>query len=80
MAGFFEPKIVLDPFSLLFVSRIGVLKRVYCPFYVKCRNPVDSYILEQQVVVDMVKTEVLIGITYIIKGKSYHHSHFEILS
>jgi hypothetical protein len=76
----FEPKIVLDPFSILFVGEQGILKRVYCPFYVRCRSPVDSYILEQQVVVDMVKTEWRYGITYIIRGKAYHHSYFEIVS
>jgi hypothetical protein len=80
MLDSFEPKIVLDPFSLLFVSKNGILKRVYCPFYVRCRSPVDSLILEQQVLVDMVKTDWRYGITYIIKGKTYHHSHFEIVS
>ena len=80
MLDSFEPKIVLDPFSVLFVSKKGVLKRVHCPFYVRCRSPIDFYILEQQVLVDMVKTEWRYGISYIIKGKPYHHSHFEIVS
>jgi hypothetical protein len=80
MSERFEPKIVLDPFSLLFVSKKGVLKRVYCPFFVRCRSPVDSYIKEQQALVDMVKVELNQGIIYVIKGKSYHHSHFEIIN
>lgn len=79
MGEFYEPKTVLDPFSLLLVSKTGLLKRVFCPFFVRCRSPVDFYILEQQAVVDMVKTELRFGITYVIRGKSYHHSYFEIL-
>jgi len=76
----FELKIVLDPFSILFVGKSGILKRVHCPFYVRCRSPVDSYILNQQLIVDMVSTDRWEGIKYIIKGKSYHHSLFEILN
>ncbi len=76
----FQLKIVLDPFSLLFVNRTGVLKRIYCPFLVKCRFETENIKFGQTLAVDMVKTDLRQGITYVIKGKSYYHRYFEILA
>jgi len=76
-----KPFKVVDPFSILFVDRSGKPRRAYCPFFVRCGSPVDRYILNQMVAVEMVKSngkESLIE--FLISGRSYQHHFFEIVS
>ncbi|RYU91801.1 hypothetical protein [Emticicia agri] len=75
----FEPKIVIDPFSLLVVNARGELRRIYCPFLVKCIVPIDNLVVNQIYSVDMVRTELKEHIYFSLKGKSYLHLRFEIL-
>ena len=75
----FKAKLVIDPFSMLIVSQQGVLKRVFCPFWVRCRSPTETISINQRMLVDMVKSDSYKRIQYVIKGKVYNHSLFEIL-
>lgn len=75
----YEPKIVIDPFSLLVVNPKGELKRIYCPFLVRCIIPIDKLIINQIYTVDMVKSEITEYIFFSLRGKSYLHTRFEIL-
>lgn len=76
-----RPYKVIDPFSILFVDRSGKLKRAFCPFFVRCRSPVDSYVLNQMAAVEMVKSNGReSSIEFLISGKTYHHRFFEIVS
>lgn len=78
MDNTFEPKIVIDPFSLLVINVKGELRRIYCPFLARCMIPIDSLIPYQSYVVDMVLTETSTQIMYVIKGKTYAHHSFLI--
>jgi hypothetical protein len=76
-----RPYKVIDPFSILFVDRSGKLKRAFCPFFVRCRSPVDKYVLNQMVAVEMVKSNGNENsIEFLISGRTYHHHFFEIVS
>ncbi len=76
-----KPFKVIDPFSILFVDRVGKLRRAYCPFFVRCRSPVDRYVLNQMVAVEMVKSNGNdSSIEFLISGRSYQHRFFEIVS
>lgn len=78
MDNTFEPKIVIDPFSLLVINVKGELRRIYCPFLARCMIPIDNLIPYQSYVVDMVLTETNTQIVYVIKGKAYAHHSFLI--
>ncbi len=79
MANEFQPKIIIDPFSLLVVNSKGDLKRIYCPFLARCMISINNLFQEETYVIDMVKTETNKEITFIIQGKSYPHRYFNIL-
>lgn len=71
---------VIDPFSILFVDRSGILRRAYCPFFVRCRSPVDKYVPNQMIAVEMVKSNGKeTSIEFLISGKSYSYQFFEIV-
>lgn len=74
-----EPKIIIDPFSLLVVNFKGELKRIYCPFLARCMIPINNLLEDEVYVIDMVKTETSEEIIFIIQGKSFLHSYFNIL-
>ncbi len=75
----FAAKIVIDPFSLLVVNSKGELKRIYCPFLARCMIPIKSLLQNEAYIIDMVKTEINEEIIFIIQGKPYLHSCFNIL-
>lgn len=79
MEGNFAAKIVIDPFSLLVVNSQGELKRIYCPFLARCMIPIKNLLQYEAYVIDMVKTETSEEIIFIIQGKPYLHSYFNIL-
>ncbi|WP_394995903.1 hypothetical protein [Emticicia sp.] len=37
-----EPRIIIDPFSLLVVTSRGELRRIYCPFLARCMIPIQN--------------------------------------
>lgn len=74
-----EPKIIIDPFSILVVNFKGELKRIYCPFLARCMIPINNLLQNEAYVIDMVKTEMNADIIFIIQGKPYLHSYFNIL-
>ncbi len=74
-----EPRIIIDPFSLLVVNSKGELKRIYCPFLARCMIPIKNLLLNEAYAIDMVKTEMSEEIIFIIQGKPYLHSYFNIL-
>jgi hypothetical protein len=75
-----RPYKVTDPFSILFVDRLGKLRRAFCPFFVRCRSPVDNYVPSQMVAVEMVKSNGKENsIEFLISGRTYQHSSFEIV-
>ena len=74
-----EPKIIIDPFSLLVVNNRGELKRIYCPFLARCMIPIRNLLQNESYVIDMVKTEINAEIIFIIQGKPFLHSYFNIL-
>ena len=74
-----EPKIIIDPFSLLVVNSMGELKRIYCPFLARCMIPVNNLKLNESYVIDMVKTDLSKEIIFIIQGKPFFHNFFNIL-
>ena len=75
----FAAKIVIDPFSLLVVNSKGELKRIYCQFLARCMIPINNLLQNEAYVIDMVKTEMSEEIIFIIQGKPYLHSCFNIL-
>lgn len=74
----YEPRIVIDPFSLLVVNPKGELRRIYCPFLVRCIIPIDDLILNQIYTVDMVSTDLSEHIFFSLRGKGYLYRRFEI--
>ncbi|WP_435356582.1 hypothetical protein [Emticicia sp. SJ17W-69] len=79
MAKSFEPRIIIDPFSILVVNARGELKRVYCPFLARCMIPRDDLVENQIYSVEMVKTEIAEEIFFIIRGKVYSHHRFVLV-
>lgn len=75
----YEPQTVIDPFSLLLISHRGKLKRVYCPFKVRCSTPFGDLIMDKVYVVEMVKKDFERLIIYIISGRPYLHNYFEVV-
>ncbi len=69
----------IDPFSLLVIGSGGKLLRIFCPFLVKSNISFENFKEGQIFHVDMVKSELETELTFIIKGKPYKHTHFEIL-
>ena len=75
----FAAKIVIDPFSLLVVNSKGELKRIYCPFLARCMIPINNLLQNEAYVIDMVKTDLSEEIIFIIQGRPFLHSFFNIL-
>lgn len=79
MADKLEPRIIIDPFSLLVVNSKGELKRIYCPFLARCMIPINNLLQNEAYVIDMVKIDLSEEIIFIIQGRQYLHSCFNIL-
>ncbi len=75
----YDPRIVIDPFSLLVVNTKGELRRIYCPFLVRCVVPIDDLILNHIYTVDMVSIDLSEYIFFSLRGKGYVYKRFEIL-
>lgn len=79
MADKLEPKLIIDPFSLLVVNSKGELKRIHCPFLARCMIPIKNLLINEAYVIDMVKTDLSEEIVFIIQGRPFLHSFFNIL-
>jgi|GEM_PF-1725651 hypothetical protein len=76
----YQPYTVIDPFSLLVINRSGTLRRIFCPFWVRCKASTILFELSNLYVVDMVKSDMAENVvTYIINGQTVEHSNFEII-
>ena len=58
MADKLEPRLIIDPFSLLVVNSKGELKRIYCPFLARCMITIKNLLANEAYVIDMVKTDL----------------------
>ena len=79
MADKLEPRLIIDPFSLLVVNSKGELKRIHCPFLARCMIPINHLLQNEAYVIDMVKTDLSEEIVFIIQGRPFLHSFFNIL-
>ena len=79
MANEFQPRIIIDPFSLLVVNSRGELKRLHCPFLARCMIPDEGLIRNEVYVVEIVKAIISEEINFVISGKTYSHHRFQIL-
>jgi len=79
MADKLEPRLIIDPFSLLVVNSKGELKRIHCPFLARCMIPIKNLLINEAYVIDMVKTDLSEEIVFIIQGRPFLHSFFNIL-
>ncbi len=79
MADKLEPRLIIDPFSLLVVNSKGELKRIHCPFLARCMIPIKNLLINEAYVIDMVKTDLSEEIVFIIQGRPFLHSFFSIL-
>ena len=79
MADKLEPRLIIDPFSLLVVNSKGELKRIHCPFLARCMIPIKNLLTNEAYVIDMVKTDLSEEIVFIIQGRPFLHSFFNIL-
>lgn len=75
----------VDPFSILIVTRAGKIKKIFCPFTVRCITPIENFIPGELKIVEQViltnnysnniKFPILI---YVIDKQEFHFNHFEI--
>ena len=67
-----------DSFSLAVINTKGQIRRVYCPFIVKCMKTVDDIQENSTVYVDQVFKDPDDLLTYLIGGNLYPFSNFGI--
>lgn len=67
-----------DDQSILLVNQAGILKRLYCPFIVQCRNDVGIIKSGTRLWVDEVMTNKQDELIYLILGAPYLYSFFII--
>lgn len=65
--------------SVLIIDGKYKLKRIFCPFWVKCIKAIDEFKEEDILKVTAVKISRSLRMVYIIGGKGYFHSSFVIL-
>ena len=68
------------PRSLYIVTWNNLLKELFCPFEVLVINSVGDLLKGQRVWVDEIKVTKELKTVYIIKGKAYYYSYFDILN
>lgn len=67
-----------DSFSVAVINTKGQIRRVYCPFIVKCTKTVDDIQENSTVYVDQVFKDPDDLLTYLIGGNIYPYSNFRI--
>lgn len=71
--------VYVDPYSLLVATRERKIIRIYCPFTVRAIKPVGKFQINQDVSVDMVKSDTEGSLIYLIQGKAYWFGNFLII-
>ena len=67
-----------DNFSIVVINPSGKMRRLYCPFLVKCVNDIDEIQENTSVYVDQVFKDSDDRLTYMIGGNLYAYSSFSI--
>ena len=67
-----------DSFSIAVINPNGELRRIYCPFMVKCKRQVENIQENSMVYVDQVINDPDDLLTYLIGDKLYSFSNFRI--
>jgi hypothetical protein len=67
-----------DSFSIAVINPNGELRRIYCPFIVKCKKQVENIQENSMVYVDQVFKDPDDLLTYLIGGNLYPFSYFRI--
>jgi len=67
-----------DSFSVAVINTKGQIRRVYCPFIVKCMKTVDDIQENSTVYVDQVFNDPDDLLNYLIGANLYPFSHFRI--
>lgn len=67
-----------DTFSIAVINPSGKMRRLYCPFLVKCVNNIDEINENSIVYVDQVFKDPDDLLTYLIGGNLYPFSFFRI--
>ena len=68
-----------DSFSIAVINPSGKMRRLYCPFLVKCAATIDEIQENSSVYVDQVFKDPDDKLTYMIGGSLYPYSNFRIL-
>lgn len=67
-----------DTFSIAVINPSGKMRRLYCPFLVKCVNDIDEIQENSVMYVDQVFKDPDDLLTYLIGGNIYPYSNFRI--
>ena len=67
-----------DSFSIAVINPSGKMRRLYCPFMVKCITTIDDIQENSSVYVDQVFKDPDNVLTYLIAGSLYSYSNFRI--
>lgn len=67
-----------DSFSVAVINTKGQIRRVYCPFIVKCIKTIDDIQENSVVYVDQVLKDPDDLLTYLIGGNLYPYYNFRI--
>jgi hypothetical protein len=70
--------IYYDSFSIAVINPSGKMRRIYCPFMVKCITPIDNIQENSSVFVDQVYKDPDDLLNYLIGGNLYPYSNFRI--
>jgi len=67
-----------DPHSILLINPAGALKKLHCPFRVKCSSVVGQFKLGMHLWVDEVACTTTDDLVYWIMGRPYPYGQFVI--
>ena len=70
--------IYYDSFSIAVINPSGKMRRVFCPFLIKCITTIEDIQENSNVYVDKVFKDPDNLITYMIGGNLYPYSNFRI--
>ena len=67
-----------DSFSIAVINPSGKMRRLYCPFMVKCIASIDEIQEKSCLYVDQVFKDIDGQLSYLIGGSIYNYSNFRI--
>ncbi|SEP49232.1 hypothetical protein SAMN05660816_06922 [Niastella yeongjuensis] len=67
-----------DNNSILLINHVGLLRKLFCPFMVRCRVEYDNLKPGMQVWVEEVAVNAKDELLYSVLGKFYSYNLFEI--